>query len=68
MAKRDLLKEVKNAGLLSEEANVEDLTEADLERLLGRAPVWEGSLSASKPLVAPDGHETLTKEDIEARG
>lgn len=31
------------------------------------APVFEGSLSAAEPLVAPDGHVTLSQEDIEAR-
>ena len=30
-------------------------------------PVWEGSLSASEPIVAPDGHVTLSQEDIDAR-
>lgn len=67
MAKKDLLKEAQAAGLLSEDVNAEDLTEADLERLLGRGPAWEGSVSSPKPLVAPDGHETLSKADIEAR-
>ncbi len=30
-------------------------------------PVHKGSLSSSKPLKAADGHENLTKEDLEAR-
>jgi hypothetical protein len=30
-------------------------------------PAWKGSLSSSKPLKAADGHETLSKEDIENR-
>jgi hypothetical protein len=30
-------------------------------------PAWKGSLSSSKPLKTADGHETLTKEDIDAR-
>jgi len=32
------------------------------------APAWEGSLSSDEPLVAPDGHVVLSKEDIKARG
>jgi len=31
------------------------------------APVFEGSLSADEPQVAPDGHVNLSKEDINAR-
>ena len=38
-----------------------------LDALLGDAPAWEGSMSASKPLVAPDGHVTLSQEDIDKR-
>jgi hypothetical protein len=31
-------------------------------------PEWKGSLSSAEPLKAPDGHETLSKEDIKNRG
>ncbi len=65
--KRELLKEAKAAGHVAEDADGEDLTVADLERLLGRGPAWEGSLSASSPLVAPDGHINLSQEDLDAR-
>jgi hypothetical protein len=67
VAKRDLLKEAQKAGLAPEDANADDFTEAQLEALLGRGPAWEGSLSASKPVMAPDGHVNLSKEDISAR-
>jgi hypothetical protein len=30
-------------------------------------PEWKGSLSSKDPLKAPDGHESLTKEDIKDR-
>jgi hypothetical protein len=30
-------------------------------------PAWKGSLSSSKPLKAADGHETLSKEDLDDR-
>jgi hypothetical protein len=32
-----------------------------------QGPVWKGSLSATEPIVAPDGHVVLSVEDIEAR-
>ena len=28
---------------------------------------WKGSLSASEPVVAPDGHVNLSEEDIKER-
>lgn len=31
-------------------------------------PLWKGSLSADKPVVQPDGHESLSQEDIDNRG
>ena len=30
-------------------------------------PAWEGSMSSAVPLVGPDGHVHLSKEDIKAR-
>ena len=30
-------------------------------------PMFKGSLSADKPIVAPDGHVNLSQEDIDAR-
>lgn len=66
--KRDLLKEAQKAGRVPEGATEDDYTVAQLEGLLGgEVPAWEGSLSASKPVVAPDGHVNLSKEDIDAR-
>ena len=67
MIKRDLFKEAKTAGLVAEDTTADDYTEHALLTLLGRAPAWEGSLSASEPAVAADGHETLTKADLDAR-
>jgi hypothetical protein len=55
--KKQLLKEAQTAGLISEQAYEEEVTVEDLERLLGRAPVWEGSLSDHKTPPAPDGHD-----------
>lgn len=31
------------------------------------SPEWKGSLSADEELEAPDGHVTLSADDIEAR-
>jgi hypothetical protein len=67
LSKRDLFKEAKTAGLVAEGATADDYTEHALLTLLGRAPAWEGSLSSSEPLVGADGHETLSKADLEAR-
>lgn len=67
MSKRDLFREAKAADLVAADATADDYTEHALLTLLGRAPAWEGSLSSSKPLASADGHETLTKEDLEAR-
>lgn len=55
--KKELLKEAQTSGLLAEDADGEDLTVADLERLLGRGPAWEGSLSDHPTPPAPDGHD-----------
>lgn len=67
--KKELLAEAQAAGLVPEEASADDFTVAQLETLLGRGdhPAWDGSLSSSSPLVAPDGHESLTQADIDAR-
>jgi hypothetical protein len=67
MAKKDTFKEASKAGLVPAEASADDFTEAQLDALLGDAPAWEGSMSASKPMVAPDGHVTVSAEDIKAR-
>ncbi len=65
--KKELLKEAKATGLVAADADEEGLSVADLERLLGRGPAWEGSLSSKDPIVAADGHVVLSQEDIDAR-
>jgi len=57
VAKKQLLKEAQTAGLVADTASEEDFSAEDLERLLGRAPVWEGSLSDKPTPPAPDGHD-----------
>lgn len=66
--KKELLAQAVKAGLAPDTATEDDYTAADLETLLDPSPVaWQGSASAKKPLVAPDGHVTLSQEDIDAR-
>ena len=60
MAKKDTFKEAQTAGLVPEDANLDDFTQEQLDALLGGGPAWEGSMSAPKPLEAPDGHVTLS--------
>lgn len=67
MAKKDLFKEAQGAGFVSEDANLEDITEPELLRLLGRGPVYEGSKMEKEPYTAPDGHVVLSQEDIDNR-
>lgn len=69
MAKADLFRDAKKAGLVPADASADDFTEAQLKSLLNpdAAPLWEGSMSSSKPIIAPDGHVTLSQEDIDAR-
>lgn len=66
--KSDLHKEAVAAGAVAADSNPDDFTAEDLQaRISGDVPAWKGSLSASKPIVAPDGHVTLSQEDIDAR-
>jgi hypothetical protein len=67
MAKKESFKEAQNAGLVPEDANADDFTQEQLDQLLGGGPAWKGSMSAAKPLEAPDGHVTLSAEDIKNR-
>lgn len=67
-SKQDLLKEAQGAGLVAEDVNADDMTSDELSALLrGDIPAWKGSRSSKEPLVGPDGHVHLSKEDIEAR-
>lgn len=66
--KGELLKDAQRAGLAPETASEEDYTVSDLETMLSPdRPAWQGSMSAKKPLVGPDGHVHLSQEDIDAR-
>jgi hypothetical protein len=67
--KTELFKAALKAGLVPEDSGPDAYTADQLDTLLNPAgaPVWEGSLSATKPIVAPDGHVVLSQEDIDAR-
>ena len=67
--KTELLKEAQAAGRVAENVNPDDLTADDLNRMLNpeSAPAWKGSLSVTKPIIAPDGHVVLSQEDIDTR-
>lgn len=68
-SKSDYFNEAQAAGHVPEDAEADDYSVDQLRAMLGgNVPAWEGSLSASQPIVAPDGHVNLSKEDIEARG
>lgn len=65
--KAELLKEAQASGAVSQDVTEDDFTAAELERVVNpdAAPAWEGSLSSTKPIVAPDGHVVLSQEDID---
>lgn len=67
--KKELMKDAARRGLVPEDADEEEFTVAQLETLIdpSKAPAWEGSMSSKVPLVGPDGHVHLSKEDINAR-
>ena len=64
--KQELLDEAVAAGKVADDASPDDYTAAELQNVLSTdRPVWEGSLSASEPIVAPDGHVVLSQDDID---
>ncbi len=68
MAKKDLLEQAQDRGLVADSVDEADFTVSQLEGMLGGdVTAWEGSLSAKRPVVAPDGHVNLSQEDIDAR-
>lgn len=66
--KADLHKEGVAAGTVAADSDPDDYTAEQLQGLVsGDIPIVERK-SADKPIVAPDGHVTLSQEDIDARG
>jgi hypothetical protein len=68
-SKGELLKDAKAAGLVADDVAEDDLTADDLRGIINpdERPVHKGSLSATQPIVAPDGHVVLSQADIDAR-
>jgi hypothetical protein len=67
-SKGDLLADAQAAGLVASDASEDDYTVDDLRDVLNPdRPMHRGSLSASEPIVAPDGHVVLSQADIDAR-
>jgi hypothetical protein len=68
-SKGELLKDAKAAGLVADDVAEDDLTVDDLRGMLNpdERPMHKGSLTATEPIIAPDGHVVLSQEDIDAR-
>lgn len=67
-SKQDLLEEAQTAGLVAPDVTADGYTAAELQAIVdGTRPAWEGSASATEPIVAPDGHVVLSQEDIDNR-
>jgi len=65
--KSDLHKDAVSAGKVAADSDPDDYTAEQLQGILsGNIPVHERQ-SAVEPIVAPDGHVTLSQEDIDAR-
>jgi hypothetical protein len=66
--KDELLDEAKAAGKVPSDAEPDSFKKSELESLVDPdAPLWEGSASATEPIIAADGHVVLSQEDIDAR-
>jgi hypothetical protein len=66
-SKADLHKEGVASGVVPDDSDPDDYTAGQLQGLVsGDIPVRERK-SASEPIVAPDGHVTLSQEDIDNR-
>ena len=66
--KADLLADAQAAGLVAADADEDAFTADELKGMLDpNRPAHQGSLSATAPIVAADGHVVLSQEDIDAR-
>jgi hypothetical protein len=65
--KAELHKEGVASGAIPADSDPDEFTAEQLQGIVGGdLPVHERQ-SASKPIVAPDGHVVLSQEDIDAR-
>lgn len=66
--KDELLAEAQAAGVVAPDVTADDVKVADLQAALDpNKPAWEGSASATEPIIAADGHVVLSQEDIDNR-
>lgn len=66
--KDELLAQAVAAGVLPDDATTDAYTAAELAAMTDpERPAWEGSRSATEPIIAADGHVVLSQEDIDAR-
>lgn len=67
-SKAELHRDGVAAGSIPADTDPDDFTAEELRARVGDdVPAWEGSASATEPIIAPDGHVVLSQEDIDAR-
>jgi hypothetical protein len=66
-SKGDLLEQAKASGAVAADAGEDDYTADQLRDMLDPEEKFRDRVSASEPIVAPDGHVILSQEDIDAR-
>jgi hypothetical protein len=64
--KGDLLEQAKASGVVAADAGEDDYSVDDLKALISGDEVVSREM-VQEPIVAPDGHVVLSKEDIRAR-
>jgi hypothetical protein len=65
-SKSDLLEQAKASGVVAADAGEDDYSVDDLKALISGDEVVRREM-VQEPIVAPDGHVVLSKEDIRAR-
>jgi hypothetical protein len=66
-SKGELLDQAKASGAVAADAGEDDYTVEQLRDMLSPDEKIRERVSASEPIVAPDGHVVLSQEDIDAR-
>lgn len=66
-SKAELVEQAVASGVVPTDAEPDDFTVAQLDEMLNGQVVARDRVSATEPIVAPDGHVVLSQEDIDAR-
>lgn len=66
-SKAELLSEAQTAGLVAPDVDEDAFTADELRDLVTGDVTAHERVSATEPIVAPDGHVVLSQEDIDAR-